>query len=111
VLYGDDYDTRDGTCVRDYVHVADIAQAHILALSQSIPAGIYNLGSNTGTSNREIIAAAERITGREVKVVQGARRNGDPDCLVANADKFSQLTNWRQFNLDHMIQHAWAWYV
>lgn len=111
VLYGNDYDTRDGTCVRDYVHVADIAQAHILALSSTIPAGIYNLGSNTGTSNREIIAAAERITGREVKVVQGARRDGDPDALVANADKFSRLTTWRQFNLDDMIRHAWKWYV
>ena len=111
VLYGNNYDTRDGTCVRDYVHVADIARAHILALSSTIPAGVYNLGSNAGTSNREIITAAERITGRKVKIAHGARREGDPDSLVANADKFNRLANWRQFNLDDMIQHAWNWYV
>jgi UDP-glucose 4-epimerase len=110
-LYGNDYDTRDGTCVRDYVHVADIAQAHILALSPSIPAGIYNLGSNQGTSNREIIAAAERITGQTVKIKQGPRRQGDPDALVADSSKFNQLVRWQRFNLDDMIQHAWNWYV
>jgi UDP-glucose 4-epimerase len=110
-LYGNDYDTRDGTCVRDYVHVADIAQAHILALSPSIPAGIYNLGSNQGTSNREIIAAAERITGQTVKIKQGPRREGDPDALVADSGKFNQLVRWQRFNLDDMIRHAWNWYV
>jgi UDP-glucose 4-epimerase len=111
VLNGDDYDTHDGTCVRDYVHVADIAQAHILALSPSIPAGIYNLGSNQGTSNREIIAAAERITGQTVKIKQGPRREGDPDALVADSSKFNQLVRWQRFNLDDMIRHAWKWYV
>lgn len=110
-LYGNNYDTRDGTCVRDYVHVSDIAQAHIAALSPEIPAGIYNLGSNTGTSNQEIIAAAERITGRNVKVVHGSRRAGDPDALVAAADKFNKLVDWRKHNIDNMIQHAWNWYV
>jgi UDP-glucose 4-epimerase len=111
VLNGNNYDTRDGTCVRDYVHVDDIARAHVLALSPEIPAGIYNLGSNTGTSNQEIIAAAERITGRQVKVTQGARREGDPDSLVASADKFNKLVSWRHYELDDMIQHAWNWYV
>ena len=110
-LYGNNYDTRDGTCVRDYVHVSDIAQAHIAALSPEIPAGIYNLGSNTGTSNQEIIAAAEHITRRKVKVVHGSRRAGDPDALVAAADKFNKLVDWRKHNIDNMIQHAWNWYV
>lgn len=110
-LYGNDYDTRDGTCVRDYVHVADIAQAHIAALSKSIPAGVYNLGSNTGTSNQEIIAAAERITGRQVQVTVGAKREGDPGILVADSSKFNKLVQWRQYELDDVIQHAWKWYV
>lgn len=110
-LYGNDYDTRDGTCVRDYVHVSDIAQAHVLALSPAIPAGVYNLGSNTGTSNQEIIAAAERITGQTVKIKQGPRREGDPGALVADSSKFNQLVRWQRFNLDDMIRHAWKWYV
>ena len=112
VLYGNSYDTVDGTCIRDYVHVSDIAQAHVLALSKSIPAGVYNLGSNNGTSNQEIILAAERITGRKVKVVQGPKRPGDPRALVASAAKFSILhKDWRKYTLDDMIQHAWNWYV
>jgi UDP-glucose 4-epimerase len=110
-LNGNDYDTRDGTCVRDYVHVSDIAQAHVLALSPSIPAGIYNLGSNTGTSNQEIISAAERITEQKVQLQHGVRREGDPGVLVANADRFNQLVRWQRFNLDDMIRHAWKWYV
>lgn len=110
-LYGRNYDTRDGTCVRDYVHVDDIAHAHVLALSDVVPSGIYNLGSNTGTTNLEIIAAAERITGQKVNVVNGPERAGDPAVLVANADKFSQLVDWQQYTLNNMIQHAWNWYV
>lgn len=110
-LYGNDYDTRDGTCVRDYVHVGDIARAHVLALSNDIPAGIYNLGSNTGTSNQEIIAAAEQITGKKVKLAHGPRRIGDPDALVAQSDKFDKLSAWRTYSLNDMIRHAWYWYV
>lgn len=110
-LNGNNYDTRDGTCVRDYVHVADIAQAHVAALAKNIPSGVYNLGSNTGTSNQEIILAAERITGRSVQVTIGAQRQGDPGVLVADASKFNQLVSWRKHDLDDMIQHAWNWYV
>lgn len=111
-LYGDTYPTPDGTCVRDYVHVADIAQAHVLALDQKIPSGVYNLGSNTGTSNREIIAAAERITGRTLKVTVGEQRAGDPPMLTASADKFNAVAGtWQSHDLDHMIRHAWTWYV
>ena len=111
-LYGDNYPTPDGTCVRDYVHVDDIARAHVLALDQTIPAGIYNLGSNMGTSNREIIAAAERITNKTLTVTVGEQRVGDPPMLTASADKFNAVAGaWQAHNLDDMIQHAWAWYV
>jgi UDP-glucose 4-epimerase len=111
-LNGVDYSTPDGTCVRDYVHVEDIARAHVMALDAEIPAGVYNLGSNNGVSNREIIAAAERITGKKLKVVLGDARPGDPAVLTASAAKFGRVgEGWRQFELDHMIQHAWAWYV
>jgi UDP-glucose 4-epimerase len=111
-LNGVDYPTPDGSCVRDYVHVEDIARAHVMALNTEIPAGIYNLGSNNGTSNREIIAAAERITGKKLKVVMGAVRPGDPAVLTASAAKFGMIaTGWKQFELDHMIQHAWNWYT
>jgi UDP-glucose 4-epimerase len=111
-LNGVDFATPDGTCVRDYVHVEDIARAHVRALDAEIPSGVYNLGSNNGTSNREIIAAAERVTGKKLKVVMGAARPGDPAVLTASAAKFGQVAEgWRQFELDHMIQHAWNWYV
>jgi UDP-glucose 4-epimerase len=111
-LYGDNYPTPDGTCVRDYVHVDDIARAHVLALDHAIPSGIYNLGSNTGTSNREIIAAAERITGMTLKVTVGEQRAGDPPMLTASSDKFNAVAgSWQLHDLDHMIQHARNWYV
>jgi UDP-glucose 4-epimerase len=111
-LNGVDFPTTDGTCVRDYVHVEDIAQAHSLAIHHDVPAGIYNLGMNTGTSNREIIAAAERITGRKLKVVLGEARPGDPPMLTASAAKFSMVAGeWRNYELDDMIRDAWNWYV
>jgi len=111
-LNGVDFATPDGTCVRDYVHVEDIARAHVRALDAEIKPGVYNLGNNTGVSNREIIAVAERVTGKKLKVVMGAARPGDPAELTASAAKFGQVAkDWRQFELDHMIQHAWDWYV
>jgi UDP-glucose 4-epimerase len=111
-LNGVDFPTTDGTCVRDYVHVEDIARAHSLAIYHDVPAGIYNLGMNTGTSNREIIAAAERITGRKLKVVLGEARPGDPPMLTASAAKFGLVAGaWQHYKLDDMIQHAWNWYV
>jgi UDP-glucose 4-epimerase len=110
-LYGMDYPTADGTCVRDYIHVADIARAHVLALSQVVPSGIYNLGSSTGTSNQQIIDTATRITDKPIKVELGAKRAGDPPELTASAEQFTRLVNWRHYELDDMIQHAWTWYV
>lgn len=112
VLNGNDFPTIDGTCVRDYVHVEDIARAHALALYHKIPAGVYNLGSNMGTTNLQIIEVAQDETQQTLNVVVGARRAGDPPALTANADKFNLVAGaWRHHDLDAMIQHAWAWYV
>jgi UDP-glucose 4-epimerase len=111
-LYGTDYPTEDGTCVRDYVHVQDIADAHVSALYDNLASGVYNLGTNQGTSNAEIIKAATRITGRQLKVVVGNKRDGDPAVLTASADKFGQVyKDWQKYTLDDMITHAWKWYV
>jgi UDP-glucose 4-epimerase len=111
-LYGDKYPTADGTCVRDYIHVEDIAKAHILALDRMVPAGVYNLGSSQETTNRQIVAAAEQVTGKTVKLAVGPQRAGDPPVLSASADKFAKAAGtWQQHNLDAMIRHAWAWYV
>ena len=110
-LNGVDFPTPDGSCVRDYVHVEDIARAHSLAIYHDIPSGVYNLGSNNGVSNREIIAAAKRVTGRKLKVVMGAARPGDPPQLTASAAKFGMVAgSWLHYTLDDMIQHAWNWY-
>ena len=112
VLNGDQYNTNDGTCVRDYIHVEDIARAHIRALDDDIPTGVYNLGSNNGTSNREIISMAESITGRKLKVIIGDPRPGDPAELTANAGRFEKVAGQWQYNtLHYIIQHAWNWYV
>jgi UDP-glucose 4-epimerase len=110
-LYGNDYETPDGTCIRDYVHVEDIAHAHVCALNAAVPSGVYNLGSNTGTSVKEILTHAAAIAG-SVPVLLEPRRAGDPAVLTASAAKFSKLIpNWRRYTLDDMIQHAWAWYI
>jgi UDP-glucose 4-epimerase len=112
VLNGTDFSTPDGTCVRDYVHVSDIARAHILALDSTVPTGVYNLGAGQGISNREIIAQAEAVTGKKLKVVDGAPRPGDPASLTAISARFESIAgNWRQHSLEDTIRHAWAWYV
>jgi UDP-glucose 4-epimerase len=111
-LYGDSYSTPDGTCQRDYVHVEDIARAHVLAIDSAVVPGVYNLGAEKGTSNLEIIQAAERITGKTVSRVTGPMRPGDPAVLTATADSFKQVSSWEpKYGLDDMVQHAWAWYT
>jgi len=106
------YDTTDGTCVRDYVHVEDIADAHVQAIDRNIAADVYNLGTKTGASNREVIAAAEKVTGRKLRVVEGGRREGDPAQLTASADRWHRVAGWSpRFSLDDIISHAWAWYT
>jgi len=110
-LNGVDFATPDGTCVRDYVHVEDIARAHVLALNSEIKPGVYNLGSNTGTSNREIIETAQQVTGSAVIIRVGEKRAGDPPMLTASAAKFGLVAGkWKHHELDDMIRHAWAWY-
>jgi len=111
-IYGVDYPTDDGTCVRDYVHVDDIARAHALSLYHKIPAGVYNLGSNSGTSVKQIVERAQAVTGKMPTIQFGAARAGDPPILTASADKFNLVAGaWRHHDLDAMIQHAWNWYV
>jgi UDP-glucose 4-epimerase len=110
-LYGDKYNTLDGTCVRDYIHVEDLAQAHIAAVDLSLQSGIYNLGTQKGYSNKEIIALAEKITQTNVQVQMVEQRAGDPPMLIADASKFLQLGLWKpKHNISDMIQHAWQWY-
>ena len=112
-IYGDSYPTADGTCVRDYVHVDDIAQAHILALDPKIKAGVYNIAQGTGNSVREIINKAQEVVGRLPEIDVVAARAGDPAMLTANPDKFDRAVGyaWRTYNLTDIVKHAWAWYV
>jgi UDP-glucose 4-epimerase len=110
-IYGDDYPTDDGTCVRDYVHVDDVAQAHVLALYMRVPPGVYNLGSNQGTSVKQVMDRARTIVGKMPDIGVEARREGDPPVLVASADKYDAI-GWRKnYTLDDMIQHSWNWYT
>jgi UDP-glucose 4-epimerase len=110
-LYGTDYATDDGTCVRDYIHVEDLATAHVMAIDPSIASDIYNLGTNLGTSNLEVIQAAAKCTQQDIGVLHGPKREGDPAILTADAGKFMAVSAWRpKFNLTDMISHAWTWY-
>lgn len=113
-VFGRDYDTPDGTCIRDYVHVEDLCTAHRLALEglmQGQASSAYNLGNGNGFSVAEVIAAATRVTGRTIPVTDQARRAGDPPRLVADARRARAELNWRpQYDtLDIIIAHAWAW--
>jgi UDP-glucose 4-epimerase len=111
VCNGNDFETQDGTCVRDYVHVEDIAQAHVLALDRSVLPGVYNLGSNQGHSNLQVIQQARAVTGHAIPVMFGPRREGDPAQLTADSSKFREISGWQpQFDLEHIVRHAWAWY-
>jgi UDP-glucose 4-epimerase len=110
-LYGTDYPTEDGTCVRDYIHVEDLANAHIVAIDKDIPSDIYNLGTTAGNSNLAVIQLAAQITKTSIPVVHGPKREGDPAVLTADAGKFMGVSTWQpKFTLENMIGHAWAWY-
>ena len=109
-IYGDDWPTPDGTPIRDYVHVADLARAHILGLTAAAPGEhlICNLGNGNGFSVREVLAAIEKVTGRPVPVTVGPRRAGDPTRLVASADRAAARLGWKpQLSLEQMIADAW----
>jgi UDP-arabinose 4-epimerase len=114
-VFGADYDTRDGTCFRDYIHVCDLADAHVAALERlrrGRSSGAYNLGNGAGFSVREVIAAAESVTGRAAPVHYGARRPGDPASLIADARRAKEELNWRPRlgSLDDIIATAWRWH-
>ena len=114
-VFGRDYPTRDGTCVRDYVHVADLARAHVSAL-EALQAGeiehdVFNLGCGDGYTVQEVIEAAERVTDREIPIVWGPRRSGDPAVLVASAAKIHRVLGWHPVHesLDAIVSSAWRW--
>jgi len=111
-IFGTDYPTADGTCIRDYVHIYDLGLAHILAMEklfEGAPTSCYNLGNGNGFSVREVIAAAEKVTGLKVNCVEGARRPGDPSFLVADTNKARRELGWRPRYpaLETMIEDAW----
>jgi len=112
VVFGRDYATVDGTCVRDYIHVNDLCDAHLLALqslNEGQPSCIYNLGTGQGYSVQQVIDMAREVTGRSIHVIEGERRGGDPAVLIANAEKAMQNLNWQPTypDLRSIIQHAW----
>lgn len=113
-IYGEDYPTPDGTCVRDYIHVKDLAQAHLLALEYLARGGesdVFNLGSGNGYSVRQIIETARRITGREIRATAEPRRGGDPSILIASNKKAAERLGWHPaLGLDQIVSDAWAWH-
>ncbi|MGC8764918.1 MAG: UDP-glucose 4-epimerase GalE [Brevinematia bacterium] len=113
-IYGDDYPTRDGTCIRDYIHVNDLAKAHILGLKflfEENRSEKFNLGSGEGYSVKEIIDAVKKITGKDFKVVVTERRAGDPPVLIANSEKARRILGWeRKYSLKEIIETAWEWH-
>ncbi len=115
IIFGDDYDTPDGTCIRDYIHVLDLAQAHILALRDLDENGsrTYNLGNGQGFSVKEVIETAREITGHPIPAEIGARRPGDPAILVADSEKLNEELGWvpKYPSLHDIISSAWAWHV
>ena len=114
-LYGTDYPTPDGTCLRDYVHVDDLSRAHIAAFEKLKTPGtqlFYNLGTGKPTSNREVISAIERVSGKKVTIIEKPRRAGDPASLYANSSKAIQELGWNiQYpTIDSIVKTAWAWH-
>jgi UDP-glucose 4-epimerase len=117
-LFGDDYPTPDGTCIRDYIHVADLANAHLRAIEatergdrRASEALVCNLGNGGGFSVREVLAAAETVVGRPIPATIGPRRPGDPPILVARADRAAEILGWRPMrpSIEEMVSSAWAW--
>ena len=114
-VFGTDYPTRDGSCIRDYIHVSDLATAHLLAL-RHLEAGkesqFLNLGNTKGTSVLELIEAAKRVTGRDIPVVLSDRRPGDPAILVGSSEKAKRVLGWEPVygDIDTIVSHAWKWH-
>lgn len=115
-VFGADYNTPDGTCIRDYIHVTDLAAAHIKALEYLLAGGqsaVFNLGTGSGYSVKEIVEAARNITGRDIAVIDGQRRFGDPPCLVSASQKARDVLGWSPIynDINTIIRHAWLWHV
>ena len=114
-IYGTDYDTPDGTCIRDYIHVTDLAQAHILAVKYLANGGksdIFNLGNGVGYSVREVIETARKVTGHPIPATESSRRAGDPARLVASSEKAKSVLGWKPVHdsLEEIIASAWNWH-
>lgn len=113
IIYGDDYSTKDGTCIRDYIHVEDLTAAHFLAikaLDKGIRNQMFNLGSGAGYSVKEIVKTVEKVTGKKVNLTIGPRRPGDPAKLIASSSKANKILGWKPTrSLQTIVQSAWAW--
>jgi UDP-glucose 4-epimerase len=114
-IYGTDYNTPDGTCIRDYIHVIDLAQAHILALNKLEEggiSGIYNLGNGNGYSVKEVIETARKVTGKKIISIESSRRPGDPARLVASSEKIRKELGWvpKYPDLETIVETAWRWH-
>jgi UDP-glucose 4-epimerase len=115
-IFGTDYDTPDGTCIRDYIHVADLAEAHVLGLKHLLDgkeSQVFNLSNRSGFSVKQIIATAKQVTGREIQVVECDRRAGDPPILIGNSQKAQQVLNWqpKYTEIRDLLAHAWQWHA
>ena len=111
-LFGEDYPTPDGTCIRDYIHVSDLAEAHVFAVEYLLKGGnsdVFNVGTGSGHSVKEVVAAVERVTGKKVPRLVGPRREGDPASLVADSQKLQRMLGWRPTrpDLDRIVADAW----
>ncbi|MDS3859234.1 UDP-glucose 4-epimerase GalE [Thermosynechococcaceae cyanobacterium BACA0444] len=114
-IFGTDYDTPDGTCIRDYIHVNDLAEAHVLGLQYLLEhnqSDVFNLGNGNGFSVKEVIETAEKVTGKSIKAIECDRREGDPPLLVGSAEKARKLLGWnpKYPGLEDIIAHAWKWH-
>ena len=114
-IFGDDYDTKDGTCVRDYIHVNDLAQAHILAMEYLAKGGssdVFNLGNGVGFTVKEVIDVARSVTNHSIPATIEARRAGDPSVLIASSDKAKTVLGWKPKydDLETIISTAWNWH-
>ena len=114
-IFGDDYDTKDGTCVRDYIHVTDLAQAHILAVKYLLKgndSNIFNLGNGIGFTVKEVIETARKVTGKEIQTIMDKRRAGDPAKLIASSEKARTILGWnpQHADLEEIIASAWKWH-
>lgn len=114
-IFGTDYPTPDGTCIRDYIHVTDLADAHILGMEYLLQGGdtaVFNLGNGNGFSVKQVIEAAQKVAGRDIKIIESDRRPGDPPILVGSSDKARKILGWKpQYpDIQDIISHAWQWH-